>query len=82
MQSSAGRTIVGEPGGNNVCRLYDYCVNERKLEHCGMCSDLPCEVFLSSHDPSLSAEEARQDIENRQRTLLRRRQIGTEVWLR
>ncbi len=64
-----------------VCPLYECCVTERGLEHCGMCDDLPCEQFLSSHDPSLGPEEAREDIRRRAETLRRRRDIGTRRWL-
>ncbi len=85
-QCSGCTAIEGRPSwvaevGRDVCNLYDCCVNDRDLEHCGMCPDLPCEMFSSSHDPSLTGEQAREDIANRRKTLIRRRHIGTERWL-
>ena len=65
-----------------ACPLYDCSVNTKKLEHCGMCSELPCETFLSLRDPSLSDEEAEKALVNRQNDLLKRKQIGTEQWLK
>ena len=64
-----------------VCPLYDCCVNRKRLEHCGLCDELPCELFTSFYDPSLSEAEARESVLTRQKDLLRRKEIGTERWL-
>jgi len=69
-------------GGIDVCQLYDCCVNTRHLEHCGMCDDLPCEIFLSLRDPSLSDEEFEKSLAERQEDLRKRSLIGTEQWLK
>jgi hypothetical protein len=66
----------------DVCPLYDCSVNQRKLEHCGLCSEFPCEIFTSLRDPSLSDEEAEQSLRQREKDLRRRKEIGTEAWLR
>ena len=66
----------------DVCPLYDCSVNQKKLEHCGLCSEFPCETFTSLRDPSLSDEEAEQSLRQREKDLRRRKEIGTEAWLR
>ena len=65
----------------DTCPLYNCSVNTKKLEHCGLCKELPCETFLSLRDPSLSDEEAQKALVTRQNDLLRRKEIGTEKWL-
>ena len=64
------------------CPLYDCCVNTKQLDHCGLCSELPCETFQAMRDPSLSDEEAEKSLIARQNELLRRKEIGTEQWLK
>ena len=43
--------------GKDVCPMYDCCINEKKLPHCGKCDDLPCEIHYSMQDPSTTKEE-------------------------
>jgi hypothetical protein len=64
-----------------VCLLYNCCVVEKKIEHCGLCDELPCQMFLSFHDPALNPEEAEKSVREREQTLRRRREIGTGEWL-
>jgi len=64
------------------CPLYSCCVNTKQLEHCGLCSELPCETFLQLRDPSLSDEEAEKALIARQNDLIKRKEIGTEQWLK
>jgi len=68
--------------GIEVCQLYDCCINTKHLEHCGMCDDLPCEMFLSLRDPSLSDEEFEKSMVERQEDLKKRNLVGTEQWLK
>jgi hypothetical protein len=68
--------------GIEVCQLYDCCVNTKHLEHCGMCNDLPCGMFLSLRDPSLSDEEFEKSLVERRESLKKRSLIGTEQWLK
>ncbi|MBC2396246.1 DUF3795 domain-containing protein [Clostridium tetanomorphum] len=44
----------------DICNIYDCCINERKLEHCGKCMDLPCERYFKD-DPTKSPEENAED---------------------
>jgi hypothetical protein len=62
-----GLTCRGE------CTLFQCCVCQRGLEHCGLCQDFPCQVFLGHAAPL--------DVARRYRALLRRAEIGTAAWL-
>jgi len=77
-----GQPFWTEHVGTDTCRLYQCCVGERDLEHCGMCEDLPCDMFKTSYDPSLSPEEAVKDVGQRQESLRLRRDIGTLRWVK
>jgi len=63
------------------CPLYDCCINNKKLEHCGLCEELPCKTFIELRDPELSDEEAENSILERTNELLKRKEVGTESWL-
>ena len=65
-----------------VCPIYGCCVANKQLEHCGLCGEFPCKIVTSLHDPSMSDAEAEQSLKERQLVLSRRREIGTEAWLR
>jgi len=64
------------------CPLYNCSVNTKQLEHCGLCSKLPCATFLELRDPNLSDEEAEKALVARQNDLIKRKRIGTEKWLK
>ena len=66
---------------DKICSLYNCCINQKKLEHCGLCNEFPCGIFITLRDPSLSEEEAEKALRDRQNELIRRREIGTEKWL-
>ena len=65
-----------------ICPLYDCCVNKKKLEHCGLCDELPCKIFNELRDPSLNDEEAEKALIARQNDLIKRKEIGTENWIK
>jgi hypothetical protein len=60
-------------GAGSECAIFRCCVGERGLEHCGLCPDFPCQLFLSHSAPL--------DVARRYRALLRRAEIGTVAWL-
>ena len=62
-----GQTRRGE------CSVFDCCIMDRGLEHCGLCVDSPCQVFLS-HAPAL-------EVARLCKALYRRVEIGTDAWL-
>jgi hypothetical protein len=66
----------------DVCPLYDCCVNEKRLEHCGLCPDLPCKTFVSLRDPSQSDDEAAKALQQKQKDLGLRKEVGTAAWLK
>ena len=62
-----GQTLGGE------CAVFQCCIVERGLEHCGLCPDFPCQVFVSHAAP--------MEVARRYRALRRRAEIGTSTWL-
>jgi hypothetical protein len=62
-----GRTRRGE------CAVFECCIAERGLEHCGLCLDFPCQVFISQAPPL--------DVARLYKAALRRAEIGTVAWL-
>jgi len=55
------------------CRIFQCCIAQRGLEHCGLCPDFPCQLFLTSADP--------MEVNRRYRSLLRRVKLGTKAWI-
>lgn len=41
----------------DVCKIYDCCLNKKKIAHCGKCQDLPCSYWFDTVDPNLTPEE-------------------------
>jgi len=76
-----GKPFWAEPYGVEVCPLYGCCVGQKHLEHCGLCADFPCQLFLSMRDPSQSDEEAEKSLKKKQKDLKLRKKIGTVAWL-
>jgi hypothetical protein len=77
-----GKPFWAEQYDLEVCPVYSCSVNNKQLEHCGLCLDFHCETFDSLHDPSLSDEEAERALQQRQQDLISRKGIGTEAWLK
>ncbi len=67
---------------SGICPLYDCCRNQKQLEPCGRCEDLPCTIFQELRDPNMSDEKFEKSLEERQNSLKRRTAIGTEKWLK
>lgn len=51
--------------GLEVCPIYNCCVNIKGFEDCGRCENLPCEIFFSTKDPSISEELFQEKIKER-----------------
>ena len=64
-----------------VCPLHECCLNQKQLEHCGLCEDFPCKAFLELRDPNMSDDEFEKSLDLRQKELQKRAEIGTESWL-
>lgn len=50
--------------GLNRCPIYQ-CVIDKKMSDCGECNKLPCEIWQSMKDPSLTDEEHQISIKER-----------------
>jgi hypothetical protein len=66
---------------SGVCPFHDCCRNRKKLEHCGLCNDSPCNMFTELRDPNMSEEEFQASLVKRKMALKRRTEIGTDRWL-
>lgn len=76
-----GRPFWTSEMDSKICPIYDCCINRKHLDHCGLCPQLPCKIFLELRDPALSDEEFHISLRNRQRELEKRKEMGTERWL-
>ena len=76
-----GRPFWTEEFQLSVCPIYNCCVNGKNLEHCGLCPELPCKIFLELKDPDMSEEEFQRSLKERQENLNSRRKKGTEKWI-
>lgn len=48
----------------DTCPVYK-CVKEKGHQNCGHCPEIPCELWVSLKDPSLSEEEHQKSIQGR-----------------
>lgn len=64
-----------------ICNLYDCCIEKKKVEHCGLCIEFPCQQFKNTHDPALSPVEVKKELAARCNDLLKRKEIGTVKWV-
>ncbi len=55
-----GKAYWLEYTGEEICGLYDCCVNQKKLFHCGECDLLPCEHY-ERDDPTKTPVENAED---------------------
>ncbi len=56
------------------------CANEKDVEHCGLCSEFPCEILIDQYDPNHPM--GKQEAIFRIGQLAIREKIGTEEWLK
>ena len=63
----------------DTCPIWECCVQQKRLEHCGLCSDFPCSTYLELKDPS----DPEADTHKRQsmESLKHRTEVGTRRWL-
>ena len=54
--ATKGKPFWTAYAGVECCPVYDCCVNERKLPHCGKCPELMCERFSRFKNPEVSDE--------------------------
>ena len=63
-----GRVFWTAYTGDAVCPIYQCCVTEKMLPHCGLCGELPCTRY-DLDDPTKSPEQNRADLESQMATL-------------
>jgi hypothetical protein len=57
--------------GADVCPVYQ-CVKDHGYTNCGDCEKLPCEIWFTLKDPSMTNEEHQQSIADRVKLLIGR----------
>ena len=62
--------------GEDVCGIYDCCIHQKKLLHCGLCKALPCKRYELS-EPTKSEAENQANLE---RQLFRLHNTPPLVW--
>ena len=65
-----GRPFWGE------CKLYA-CAGDHGVEHCGLCSEFPCDLFVDQYDP----EHGQESAFTRAGLLAYRKKAGTEKYI-
>ena len=60
------------------CEVYQ-CSDMKKIEHCGSCSEFPCETIINHYDPN--NPKGAQEAIFRIGQLTIRASIGTKSWL-
>ena len=58
-----GRVFHAPEG--QACPIYACCAGKRRFATCGDCGEMPCSVWQSVRDPSLSDEQFRDSIDTR-----------------
>lgn len=61
--ASEGRVFHAPEG--HACPIYECSINQKKLNGCGACSSVPCDIWRKTKDPSFSEEEFEQNIQER-----------------
>lgn len=51
--------------GIDVCSIYQCAINDKKLQSCGKCDQLPCDKWYATKDPSMTDEEFQSNVETR-----------------
>jgi len=64
-----GRLFWTKYLGLEICPIYNCCVNVKQFDHCGQCVELPCDIFFSTKDPSMSDEVFNQTMQQRMEVL-------------
>lgn len=65
-----GKAFWLEYTEEEICSIYNCCVNIKKLLHCGKCKELPCDRFNGS-DPTKTQKENEEDFINQLNQLRR-----------
>jgi len=58
------------------CKLFA-CAKDHNIEHCGLCFDFPCDLFINQYDP----EHGQKSAFRRAGLLAYRKRYGTEKYV-
>lgn len=64
-----GKVYWAEYIGEDTCPIFK-CCDEKKIDKCGRCSEIPCKKWYELKDPSLSDEEHLSSIDKRVKLLM------------
>ena len=56
---------VFHTSGGKPCAIYGCCVNKNHYATCASCGQVPCDVWQTTRDPSMTDEQFRKSIEDR-----------------
>jgi len=62
-QQTCGKPFYIANFGVERCPIYDCSVNKKGYKTCGECAELPCQLFYTWKDPSMTDEEHCQAID-------------------
>lgn len=68
--SCEGKVFHASEG--KTCSIYDCVRNNRGMQNCGECGELPCKIWFDTRDPKYSDEEFHENVEMRVQTLRRK----------
>lgn len=54
------------------CAIYKCVIQDKSLQHCGQCKEVPCAIWKATRDPKFSDEEFEQNINSRIQSLKKR----------
>ena len=74
-QCSGCETKKGHPFWGE-CKLF-ICSKDREVEHCGLCQEFPCELFVNQYDPEHGQKSAFQ----RTGLLVYRKKVGNQKYV-
>jgi len=60
-----GKPFWTKNEGKRFCEIFSCCIYKKKLNHCGECTEIPCQLYMQSRDPLLSEEEAERVMRER-----------------
>ncbi|MFA0816143.1 MAG: DUF3795 domain-containing protein [Anaerofustis sp.] len=48
--------------GAQICPIYECCVSEKQLAHCGRCEVFPCAKYFDLKDPEMTDDEHEESV--------------------
>lgn len=48
-----------------VCPIYECAIDQKKIDNCGACAEMPCQIWRDMKDPSYTDEQHENGIKER-----------------